>query len=935
MNSKKGSQWRKWDLQVGTNKYTNYNGPILDPNQLTKLKLLTGLDKSVINSKHNTISNEDYAKLFVEYFVNFTDINVIAITNHNTGEGIDEILNYLNSKKNPNDSSNIYKERVIFPGVEVGGNDRCHLLVIFNPLTKNNNKFVYETDGKTIKREKNWSEYIENFLSKICIPNQRFINDSPANSSNHGLLQMLNHYKEWDFIPILPHINRSDGWWKELQESNRKETILHPAFGIVEINSLGNNNFLERILDGEEDQWGKKSIAKIKTSDANSLTKIGTSFTWIKSDLTFEGLQQIIFEPKKRVNIGTNNPNEINKKICITNVEFSDSKEFPIKNQQLEFNRDLVCIIGGRGSGKSALFESIAYCFDQHKSYKLSEDKLINQTYFIQKQSFIDYYISSENSNVKIKLSFTDKDLNPLDVYITDLKNKSSVCSYPFLYLGQNQIEYYADNAKEIHRIAFDTILKQTTLSNDIYSLQSKIQQKKQGLIDVNKEIERLRESINNYDENKLMEDKNKVENDIKLFSSKETKEIINEFNQSREKFENLRELEELLGETHADEIDKDFEIYGKIYVLIKKFEDDINTLLLRANKIAKILNPGIEELTLDLSTFKNKIKIFIESIDKKKILSEYEEALSKVNEKLKGITEVSVSYLTSQRNKLSEINTALKELGKLKSLLKEKENFRELTLNSLHQLFQDYENKYSEAITEFNSTNKDVLKGIKMEAKKIFQINELVSNLFKLTDGRRSKNISYFKKNWLKIIDDSKFDTIKWYKEFVAEEENQKVFLDFNINVIDSIVYSDYNLLETNISYEVEENLYKSINQLSLGQKGTILLKFYLSSGNECPILIDQPEDHLDNDFIYKDLVKTIRDVKEKRQLIIITHDANLVVNGDAEQIIVANYKDEKIDHNLSGAIENSEIRTAITKILEGGDEAFRKRELKYQFKD
>jgi predicted ribonuclease YlaK len=117
------------------------------------------------------------------------------------------------------------------------------------------------------------------------------------------------------------------------------------------------------------------------------------------------------------------------------------------------------------------------------------------------------------------------------------------------------------------------------------------------------------------------------------------------------------------------------------------------------------------------------------------------------------------------------------------------------------------------------------------------------------------------------------------------------------------------------------------------LGQKGTVLLKFYLSSGNNCPIFIDQPEDHLDNDFIYHDLVKTIRAAKIKRQVVMVTHDANLVVNGDADQVIVSKYLDQVISHNFSGSLENPTIRDAVSRILEGGKEAFQKREQKYQY--
>jgi ABC-type enterochelin transport system ATPase subunit len=119
------------------------------------------------------------------------------------------------------------------------------------------------------------------------------------------------------------------------------------------------------------------------------------------------------------------------------------------------------------------------------------------------------------------------------------------------------------------------------------------------------------------------------------------------------------------------------------------------------------------------------------------------------------------------------------------------------------------------------------------------------------------------------------------------------------------------------------------SIEKLSMGQKGTVLLKLFLAEG-DYPLLIDQPEENLDNRFIFKELVKAFRQAKKNRQVIIATNNANLVVNTDVEQIIVADFTNGVISYN-SGAIEDKKIRSEITEILEGGPEAFKIREKKY----
>lgn len=113
------------------------------------------------------------------------------------------------------------------------------------------------------------------------------------------------------------------------------------------------------------------------------------------------------------------------------------------------------------------------------------------------------------------------------------------------------------------------------------------------------------------------------------------------------------------------------------------------------------------------------------------------------------------------------------------------------------------------------------------------------------------------------------------------------------------------------------------------MGQKGTVLLKILLAEGDH-PLIIDQPEENLDNKFVYEALVDAFREAKKKRQIIVATHNANLVVNTDAEQVIVAEFDSNKISYRW-GSIENPGIREDITRLLEGGKEAFIRREMKY----
>ena len=118
-----------------------------------------------------------------------------------------------------------------------------------------------------------------------------------------------------------------------------------------------------------------------------------------------------------------------------------------------------------------------------------------------------------------------------------------------------------------------------------------------------------------------------------------------------------------------------------------------------------------------------------------------------------------------------------------------------------------------------------------------------------------------------------------------------------------------------------------RDFSRLSLGQKQSVLLALMLSAESNRPLIIDQPEDHLDSEFIYTTLVPVVRRAKERRQIIIVTHNANIAVLGDAEQIIVLKSQDDKGMIVSRGSIDHPETRQFACDILEGSTEAFKRR--------
>lgn len=118
----------------------------------------------------------------------------------------------------------------------------------------------------------------------------------------------------------------------------------------------------------------------------------------------------------------------------------------------------------------------------------------------------------------------------------------------------------------------------------------------------------------------------------------------------------------------------------------------------------------------------------------------------------------------------------------------------------------------------------------------------------------------------------------------------------------------------------------------LSEGQRNTAVLKLLLAQGDG-PILIDQPEDELDSNFIYHELVPLLRKVKNRRQLILTTHNANLPVNADTDLVFALDVREGRGTQLAIGGLDQAHSANAVLNIMEGSAEAFKRRFDKYHF--
>lgn len=351
------------------------------------------------------------------------------------------------------------------------------------------------------------------------------------------------------------------------------------------------------------------------------------------------------------------------------------------------------------------------------------------------------------------------------------------------------------------------------------------------------------------------------------------------------EKFESI---ESVLQTKHKDIIDI---LKGELQLLNKKkekWEIGYNKQLKEFKKITEELrSQGIDvENYLKLEEEKNMLVGNKEEITRKE--KENQSILKERKDLIKNLTTIRKNISENRKNEIDKVNEKLKDMLHI-DLKKE-----------------SYVNQYVEWLI-------DCLKGSRAQKEDIRSLGGSVSptELYNIIQNKRDDCIDILSSKT--SINKSFFERIIKHQPFISKL--------FELQTIK---------LEDELDIKLNDQGWKSLPYLSTGGKCTAILLIAMLE-RRTPLLLDQPEDSLDNSFVYKSVVQILRKLKDKRQMIVATHNANIPVLGDCEQMIVMNSNGLKGDIRYRGVIDDKEIKGIVQTILEGGEEAFKKRREKY----
>lgn len=938
MQLETGSYWRKWDLHIHT-----------------------------LSSYDYQIGEEEYSdELLVQKWVEL-EFAAVAITDHFKIDK-DRIKNLqVLCKKN-----NI----TLFPGVELRthyGANNIHIIGIFPEDTNIEDLcgvFEYNFMKKAHSKETNETIYwdtkdIEEFIR-----------------ANNGIITV--------------HAgNKASGIDKNMNNDEFYRGIKKEYASFIDVFEVNNENSYKKykttVVEYLRKEF-KKSFPVIISSDNHNYNNYElSSYLWIKADPNFKGLLQALLHPEERIFVGNKPPKlislESNPKVIIKSIEINKKSSVTSIpnwfNQRITLNPSLVAIIGNKGSGKSAMTDIIG---------TLTNSIQIENLSFLTKDRF-NKTPHQYGKDFDAKLIWQDGKEEYVESLLLDNHSYSSHLSNA-QYLPQTYIEKTCSDLEnnffqnEINKVIFSYIPIEERLGSQSFEefitkrtmpIQLEVEKLIADLKEINikiisleqKKSKTYKQEVND----KLAQKNSEHERQLNLKPSEVLKPTDQESLIHDEEIELLRQQlseRKLEIEKYKEELSTK-SVYQQdllnIQSKINKIGQDISQVNQEATQLLRLdSEEGLIEYNIPIEFYKERISTTIEEMRLITVeITKLQEDYLEINKKINDLTETTSlknrqyqEYLnhlnnweTSLKNIVGneDINDSLINLNKEKiyldeildsdynSLIKTRKEILKSIFNRKVQITTIYDEIYNPIDKQLSLLLGDIKNDIKFQTKFVPDLKTLQMSLQFINKRPHSlfQGVAESEKSLLTIIDNTEwnnfeniYSSLEKILECGIEDDFDK--LDKVINDKESFYHSILSMQFLKIDFQLtyQDN---DLSELSPGERGLVLLTFYLAlSKDNDPIIIDQPEDNLDNQSVYSKLVPCILKAKQNRQVIIVTHNPNIAIACDAEQIIVANMdKALKEIRYSSGSIENTTINSKIVEILEGTRPAFTLRESKY----
>lgn len=903
LNKSKGAEFWKCALQVNPHSYVvKYKG--------------------ICSAKDET----DYNHQVVDGCLK-NGVQIVGIADHGSVESLDSLRNSLEAKG-----------IIVFPGFEIASAEKIHMVCLFEPGTERHR--------------------LDQILGAVFPPDPA--NSEPTRPSKYSCREIANKIHEYGGAWFLAHMTGKNGLlrlnkdgdnftdtWRDCravlagQIPGSLDALSVP---IEDLTSATNEELVRKkyrdiIENRNPDYFRQRPIAILNAKDVcdgADFAKEASSCRIKMTEPTAEALRQAFLDPESRVRLLSDEHEERFAQI-VAGVWTGGY----LDGLQIHFSDNLNTLIGGRGTGKSTVIETIRYTLGldaNSKDGQTIHDEIVSEN--LSNGGAVELLVRSRAQLGRV-FRISRRYGSPSEVKLED-GTPSTLSPSEVLpeiqILGQNEILDIANDDKAVKELLQRLLPEVSGSTANIDEKGEKLSQNRLALTKAVSELDELEGQIGRLpkiqeqiDQYKSLGLEKKLADATKLIEEQEKIEGIEEYFEDIDNTseELKRSIQDDLSELTNDAID---ELPNK--AILVSMRESLQKFKQQAQKDLAKFDATLQSAEKEFETEKKKW-----DGKKKDIEMALSEALSNLPDSAgKKGSEIGREYLslTGEKAKIEPLKksatTKRKQVKKLQD-----ERF---------QLLSEWRDAQNEQFDDLRKGAKKLhkkhLKGkLKIGVTQWGTRSRLEQFLISL-EGVGVKKLS-----WIEKVDSLSIATlvekIREGKDSLRAEYGQygmtpgvaEILASLNedrILELEEVELPSKVELELNVSDSSE--IYRPIQRLSTGQKCTAILHLLLLESHE-PLLVDQPEDNLDNSFIAGRIVTELRTAKQKRQFIFSTHNANIPVFGDSEWIGALKEVDGvgTLSEDSVGSIDIETVRSLVSEILEGGREAFEIRRAKYGY--
>lgn len=928
MNDFKGARWYKCDLHLHTTASKCFDDKSVTPEQWVDRAIEQGLDCVAVTDHNSPLGIKAIQKASqgknltvfpgVEITCDTSKIHLLVLFDPSKGEEeVKSLLSKCDIEHNIYGEQNATTTKSVFEVADIV-RDKCDALIIpahidefagINSLSNQNLEIFYN----------------RNDINAVQVVHKDFLNNSYTNTTIKEVIPYLNDY----YNNPTPSIDdaRAKEWFKAVSIAKDKELA---------------------ILTFSDNPHAPKN-------SKHGVDGIGTRFTYIKMDEkpTLEGLRQAFLLPSHRVVNDFNDTDNIIKKpdfwiksITITDTSLTGKEPFKV-----EFNPQLNTIIGGRGSGKSSILRFIRGVFNRTNNLESFTDLITEHNNFYKSNvlngiesigvfndtSTIEIEFIRKEFLYKVKASSINSSINQFieihrfddDVW-TEIEDKEFLNFLEFEQYSQKQIfeiskkpnallERIDINVDEINELKDKRVVTKENYLKSCSTIRA-YQVKLKSRLKLKTDIEDLKKKLETLDkagikdlmsEKKVFEEEEKVLDNYKIHIDN----LVSQLELFKADFKIEQPDTNLISNDFKDELEGVISETNEALIMrAKEFEALLNSLLkVKSELESKIVSSKWRQSYSDALSNYDKKKADLESEGVVKI-DQYEEISKEIETKTLELGELDIINET-KRSELEQRDKYKTEFIQLcKNITAERKRFIQENIT---------DNKIRVKINPFRNETNFELQIRRIIGKDASFENDFIKLKELCFQGNVEQNIEEVRKEFRKNHFEDKSTIVKGKFKNVIHSLTSSAMDELELFMPED---------EVVVQYKPENSdKFKPLSTASAGQKTTAILTFLLSFGS-IPLLLDQPEDDLDNRLVYDLIVDRLKLAKDNRQIIVVTHNANIPVNGDAEYIISMDSESQYTSILHSGTVERDAIKREICDVMEGSEKAFRMRSERYK---